>query len=197
MPDLKDQAFSKASLLKCKGYDPKFVKATVNVNADTVLNKTKKAQLPKKVEGNTKRILNYTALSVFYNIKRKVPFFAVYNIDGKGKDNKTSRPQFHQDPRIDTNVQLDFAFYDLRTDITEFEIGHMASNAEMGRGADGKLKAWQTFHFTNSVPQAEKLNTGIWKGLESYVIKEAANIKTNKKICVFTGPLLKDNDPKY
>jgi DNA/RNA endonuclease G (NUC1) len=73
----------------------------------------------------------------------------------------------------------------------------MASNAELGRGKDGKLKAWQTFHFTNSVPQAEKLNTGIWKGLESYVIKEAATIKNNKKICVFTGPLLKENDPKY
>jgi len=43
----------------------------------------------------------------------------------------------------------------------------------------------------------KKLNTGIWKTLETYIIEEAATIPDNKRICVFTGPLLKNDDPAY
>jgi len=196
MPTLNELAFAKENLLQCTGYDPKFINNNSNINAEKILSSANKQLLP-VVEGNADGILHYTGMSVHYNSKRKVPFFSAYNIDGKEKANATVRPKFRTDPRMKTAQQLDFPFYDLRTDITEFEIGHMASNNEMGRGKDGKLRAYQTFHFTNSVPQAEKLNTGIWKGLETYIITEAATIKNNKRICVFTGPLLKNNDPKY
>lgn len=196
MPTLSDLAFAKENLLKCTGYKASFINTRTKVSTDKILSSKQKDLLP-KVEGNDKGILNYTGMSVFYNSKRKVPFFSAYNIDGKEKANATARPKFRPDPRIKTSQQLGFEFYDLRTDLTEFEIGHMASNNEMGRGKEGQLKAYQTFHFTNSVPQAEILNTGIWKGLETYIITEAASLKDNKRICVFTGPLLKSNDPKY
>jgi DNA/RNA endonuclease G (NUC1) len=196
MPNLSELAFSTENLLKCKGYDPKFIDNKVNIDPVKVLTSDLKGLLP-TVEGNDKGILHYTGLSVLYNTKRRVPFFAAYNIDGKLKTDTETRPKFRNDPRMKAEQQLGFPFYDLRMDITEFEIGHMASNKEMGRGKDGKLRAYQTFHFTNSVPQAEKLNTGIWKGLEGYIISEAATLKNNKRICVFTGPLLKSNDPKY
>lgn len=196
MPNLSDLAFAKENLLLCKGYDPKFINKNKKIDAEKILPPNLKSFLP-VVEGEPKGILHYTGMSVFYNAKRKVPFFAAYNINGKEKAGTAPRPKFRQDPRIKTGEQLDFPFYDLEKDFTEFEIGHMASNNEMGRGKDGKLKAFQTFHFTNSVPQAEKLNSGIWKGLETYVIKEAATLGSNKKICVFTGPLIKSNDPKY
>lgn len=196
MPTLSELAFEKENLLKCKGYDPKFISKQKPISAQKPLSKQFKSLLP-EVEGNKKGILNYTGLSVLYNKKRKVPFYAAYNIDGSGKANKTTRPAFRPDPRIKENLQLGFAFYDLDKKRTEFEIGHMASNNEMGRGKDGKLRAYQTFHFSNSVPQAEKLNSGIWQGLERYIVTEAATLKSNKRICVFTGPMLKKNDPKY
>lgn len=196
MPTLKDLAFAKENLLKCKGYDPKFINKKSSIDVKKVLTKKQKNLLP-KVEGNADGILHYTEMSVLQNAKRRVPFFAAYNIDGKGKSNKATRPKFKTDPRIKAKEQLDHPFYDLDKTRTEFEIGHMASNNEMGRGKDGKLKAFQTFHFTNSVPQAEKLNSGIWQGLEKYIITEAATIKNNKRICVFTGPLLRNNDPRY
>lgn len=196
MPSLADLAFLKENLLQCKGYDPKFISPAKNISAEKVIPPALKKKLP-AVEGNAKGILHYTGMSVHYHKDRKVPFFSAYNIDGKLKANAAGRPKFRADPRMKAEQQLDFPFYDLRTDITEFEIGHMGSNNEMGRGKDGKLRAFQTFHFTNSVPQAEVLNTGIWKGLESYVIKEAATLKDNKRICVFTGPLLRKDDPPY
>jgi endonuclease G len=128
-----------------------------------------------------------------------VPFVSAYNIDGRKKSSRVKRAAgFNPDPRIDTDIQLSTkGFYDLRKDITEFEIGHMAANNEMAWGSDAQVKSYQTFHFPNSVPQAENLNTGIWRTLESYIIDEAISLRTNKRICVFTGPILNDDDPRY
>lgn len=197
MPALSQTAFAIETLLQCTGYDPKFINNGSNISAEKIIPPALREKLLPVVNGNSKGILNYTGMSVFFNKKRRVPFFAAYNIDGKLKADTETRPKFRTDPRMQADEQLDHPFYGLITDFTEFEIGHMASNNEMGRGKDGVLKAYQTFHFTNSVPQAEKLNTGIWKGLESYVISEAATLKDNKRISVFTGPVLKSGDPRY
>lgn len=196
MPTLSALAFEKTNLLLCEGYFADFIDNKTKVSIDNILDKSLKDELP-DVEGNKKGFLHYTDFSVLYHADRRVPFLAAYNINGADKANQASRPTFRPDPRIPKEIQLGKEFYNLRTDITEFEIGHMASNNEMGRGANGKLKAYQTFHFTNSAPQAELLNTGLWKGLESYIIKETATVKDNKKICVFTGPVLNKRDPQY
>lgn len=197
MTSVLDKAFAKATLLACKGYLPSFINDSANVSLNNILSATYKKSLP-QVEGNTDGFLNYTDLTVLYDADRKVPFFSAYNIDGGQRSIKVSRAnKFRLDPRIDAGIQLSSAFYDLRTDITEFEIGHMAANNEMAWGVDAQLKAYQTFHFPNSVPQAENLNTGIWKTLETYIIDESATIESGKKICVFTGPLLLKTDPGY
>lgn len=197
MTNLKQLAFSKEYLMQCRGYNPEFTLSGLSISLDKILPKTFRDHLP-LVEGNKKRILHYTDLSVLYHSKRRVPILAACNINGAEKANQSPRPAFRADPRIDAEIQLSKKkFYDLIRDRVEFEIGHMASNNEMGRGTKGPLKAFQTFHFTNSVPQVEKLNTGLWKGLESYVIKEAASITGNKKISVFTGPVLHPRDPVY
>jgi endonuclease G len=197
MTSVLDKAFAKAPLLVCKGYDPSFINNGANVTLSNILSATLRKSLP-KVEGNTVGFLNYTDLTVLYDADRKVPFFSAYNIDGSQRSVKVSRAnKFRADPRISADIQLSDRFYDLRTDITEFEIGHMAANNEMAWGVDAQLKAYQTFHFPNSVPQAENLNTGIWKTLENYIIDESATIESDKKICVFTGPLLLKTDPGY
>ncbi len=197
MSTLLEKAFAKQSLLACKGFDPLFIDNSSTINFESIIPETAKALLP-KVEGNTKGILHYTNLSVLYNSKRKVPFVCAYNIDGSKKSSTVKRANnFRADPRIDESLQLSQGFYDLITNITEFEIGHMAANNEMAWGNEAQLQAYQTFHFPNSVPQAANLNTGIWKSLETYIIDEAATIKNNKRISVFTGPLLRNDDPGY
>src|SRR6478752_540063 len=103
--------------------------------------------------------------SVLYHSTRRVPFVSAYNIDGNKKKEGIKRAnKFRADPRIDPSIQLSQkGFYDLITGKTEFEIGHMAANNEMAWGTNAQAQAYQTFHFPNSVPQAENLNTGIWK----------------------------------
>ncbi len=198
MTTLKATAFSKQALLNCQGFDPTFIDTTTRIAFETILPSEAKKDLP-EVNGNRKGVLHYTNLSVLYNAQRRVPFVSAYNIDGRKKATGIKRPGgFAADPRIDTDIQLsEDGFYHLRTDITEFEIGHMAANNEMAWGSDAQIKAYQTFHFPNSVPQAENLNTGIWRSLESYIMNEAISLKSNKRICVFTGPLLAKNDPAY
>ncbi|HLF63164.1 MAG TPA: DNA/RNA non-specific endonuclease [Saprospiraceae bacterium] len=198
MTTIKDIAFSKASLLACQGFNPAFIDTTTCIPYEKILPSEFRKYLP-EVDGNKKGLLHYTNLSVLYHAGRRVPFVSAYNIDGRKKATGVKRPGgFAPDPRIDKDIQLsEDGFYHLRTDITEFEIGHMAANNEMAWGNDAQIKAYQTFHFPNSVPQAENLNTGIWRSLESYIMAEAISLKTNKRICVFTGPLLAKDDPAY
>ncbi len=185
--------FDIAVLKKCTGYNEKFIDGKTPVTLN-VLGNSHKMALP-KVDGNTKGILHYTNLSVWYSKTRKVPFVSAYNIDGSSKAAVPRASAFKPDPRIDEKLQLE-KLYGLEKDFTEFEIGHMASHSEMSWGTDSKVKAFQTFHYTNSVPQVERLNSGLWGKLETYVVEEVAEAK-NKKICVFTGPMLKKVDPAY
>src|SRR5215218_128455 len=118
---LLQKAFAKETLLACNGYHSSFLDSQVKISYENVLTKKLKANLP-EVEGNNKGVLNYTNLSVLYDAERRVPFFSAYNIDGAAKE-KVIRTSFRPDPRIDANVQLtQKGFYDLRKDVTEFEI---------------------------------------------------------------------------
>jgi endonuclease G len=197
MPDLKKIAFDKNTLLACTGFSESFVKGA-ELKLSRILGSSYESLLP-NVEGDKKGKLKYTNLTVLYNAKRRVPFVAAYNIDGARKASGIKRANnFQADPRIDKKIQLSKeAFYDLITDRTEFEIGHMAANNEMAWGTNAQLQSYQTFHFPNSVPQAERLNTGIWKSLESYIIDESATITGKKLISVFTGPIIRSDDPPY
>ena len=197
MPDIRTIAFDIDTLKACKGYDPAFISKKTPVDYKKILKTALKKRLP-EVEGNAEGMLHYTDMSVAYCADRKLPFFTAYNLDGEQKIDGIKRTTFKKDPRISPDIQLSQkAFYDLRKDITEFEIGHMAANNEMAWGENAQLKAYQTFHFPNSCPQAERLNTGIWKTLETYIVDETASINGNKKVCSFTGPIITADDPKY
>ena len=204
MSTVKEIAFSKEELLKCTGFSPKFIDDVTNLSLTSILKKKEKAFLP-KVEGNKKGILDYTNLSVVYNSKRKVPFFSAYNVDGAERKTKISRSNsFHLDPRIPTDIQLSQDFYAFKyedikkkTFRTVFEIGHVAAHNEMSWGKDAQLQTYRTFHFPNSFPQAEILNSGLWRSLETYIVNETSTIDKNKKISIFTGPFILNSDPYY
>ena len=192
----KEKAFSKEHLSQCKGYDPTFIDGTTSI-ALNILSDTQKKKLP-VVEGNAQGVLHYSRYSVLYNKSRRVPFVSAANIDGAKKIPLSRDGSFKPDPRVNAKHQLSDKFYDLVVGgETEFDIGHMTSNNEMCWSADARLYAYETFHFTNSVPQASKVNRGLWSGLEGYIVDEARAKKTNQKIAVFTGPVLKTKDPVY
>ena len=189
-------AFSAEHLKTCKGYDAKFIDGISVITLD-VLSEKQRKNLP-TVEGDAKGVLKYSKFSVSYNTKRKLPFISAANIDGNLKVQLERKGNFQTDPRLDSKIQLDDKFYDLiKGGETEFDIGHMTSNNEMCWSDNARTFAYETFHFPNSVPQAPKLNRGLWSSLESYVLDEVKAKKRNQKISVFTGPILDTNDPLY
>jgi DNA/RNA endonuclease G, NUC1 len=183
-------------LLSCTGFNPKFIDNKTSISLAGILPATYKAHLP-NVPGNNKGILHYTDMSILYNTKRKLPFTVAYNLDGIEKATTSPKTRFKRDPRIPAHTQLYYDFYQPVSTSPKLEIGHMASNAEMSRGKDAKQKAAHTFHFTNTVPQSERLNAGLWRSLENYIIKEATTAGENKKVIVLTGPVLTNIDPAY
>jgi endonuclease G len=81
----------------------------------------------------------------------------------------------------------------------DFEQGHLTSFQEVIWGktpAERKKAADDTFYFTNCIPQHERVNSGLWRSLEQYVLK-TQTIHHGLKVTVITGPLLSDNDPYY
>ena len=56
--------------------------------------------------------------------------------------------------------------------------------------------AYSTFYYTNAVPQHKDLNQEIWKSLEDYILHTETR-KKSLKVCVFTGPVLSNDDPEF
>jgi endonuclease G len=48
-------------------------------------------------------------------------------------------------------------------------------------------------HVTNTVPQMQPFNAGIWLDLEDYALQHARG--DQMRVSVFTGPFFKDDDP--
>jgi len=166
--------------------------------------------------------LKYQHFSVVVNAQRRLPFFAICNIEGSRKirmsrDGVISRgpesaeraeatESWATDPRIPLEAQLDDAFYQrlrnrLRSAQSDFFArGHMCrredpiwGNAEIGLRAND-----DTFHHTNGCPQVQNAFNGsssAWLGLENYVLNAADDM--NLRVTVITGPVFTEDDYEF
>ena len=140
------------------------------------------------------KFLDYTHFSVAYSTSRKVPIFTAVNIDGgSAKKIKRASDQWFFDLRLPRELQLSESDYGH----PDIDRGHMVRREDPNWGsmAVAKVANFDTFHYTNAAPQHARLNQGKtqWLGLEEYVL---SNAKTyGLKICVFTGPVLRKQDP--
>ena len=64
--------------------------------------------------------------------------------------------------------------------------------SDLGRPAEAALGNSDSMHVTNTVPQMQPFNAGIWLDLESYALDHRED---DMRISVFTGPFLLDDDP--
>jgi endonuclease G, mitochondrial len=149
-------------------------------------------------------IINYFHHSVVMNKKRKFAFFSASNINGKEWKNINRKGVFKKDQRaVSANYQFGNELYNaikatgLRPN--DFEQGHLSSFQEVlwGKTAAQRRKAADdTFYFTNCVPQHARVNAGLWRSLEQYILK-TQTVQHDLKVSVITGPLLSGNDPYY
>lgn len=148
-------------------------------------------------------VIDYAHHSVAMNKVRKFAFYAASNINGKSWKAIDRQGSFKKDETaISPEHQLGTELYEaikakgLRPN--DFEQGHLTSFQEVlwGTPAERKKAAADTFYYTNCVPQHERVNSGLWRSLEQYILK-TETVEHGLKVNVMTGPLLSDKDPYY
>jgi endonuclease G, mitochondrial len=152
------------------------------------------AALPVDSTATTGKFLHYTHFSVAFSSSRRMPIFTAVNINGdEAKKIKRKNDKWFSDLRLPAAMQLTQEDYG----DPDIDRGHMVRREDPNWGTLelAKVANDDTFHYTNAAPQHARLNQGKtqWLGLEEYVL---SNAKTHGlSICVFTGPVLRDEDP--
>lgn len=182
-----------------KGYDANFLGTKVSLPALSQSQKNNTVEVPPQFQKNTqKHILNYHHYSVAMNKKRRCAWYSAGMIDGTNfQDFKRGKDKWFLDPRIDSKFQMGEELYAA----ANTDRGHLTRFKDLSWGADMDEAVNATndsFHFTNCTLQLDNFNEGKdrWQGLELFLLEKHA--KTDeRKMVVFTGPVLKSTDPKY
>lgn len=169
-----------------EGYMSEFLGSNFKVPLPVVIKQKKDV-----LKFGKEQILKYEHFSVVMNKNRRQCIYSAVNIDGRTSV-PMARGPWRLDPRIPADTQIIHECYGLSP---KFSRGHMTRREDpiWGKGGSPALGNTDSMHVTNTVPQMQSLNAGIWLGLENYAIKNAR--KDKMRICVFTGPVFKHEDP--
>lgn len=185
-----------------KGYDPNFLGTNIPLPKLSQSMKNNTVEVPPQFrKNNDKYLLNYYHYSVAMNKKRRCAWFSAGMIDGENfQDFKRGTDKWFLDPRIDSKFQMGEELYAAKNT----DRGHLTRFKDLSWGSgvsgmDEAVKATNdSFHFTNCALQLDGFNQGKsrWQGLELFLLEKFAR-KNERKMVVFTGPILKNSDPKY
>jgi endonuclease G len=142
-------------------------------------------------KGRQESVLKYQHFSVVMSRSRRLCIYSAVNIDGS-KPRRGKRPPWRLDGRIPASQQIREECYGAEP---LFSRGHMTRREDpiWGTAREAELGNADSMHVTNTVPQMQPFNAGIWLALESYALE---NARTDKmRISVFTGPFFRANDP--
>ncbi|GAA1934179.1 hypothetical protein GCM10009775_27620 [Microbacterium aoyamense] len=161
------------------GYDDRFLEVTV----------------PLPAAATETRVLDYPRFSVALDPQRRLAAVTGVNIDGASLKEVPRTGDWHLDPRVPVDEQAGPAVY-ARNDLDR---GHLVRRRDPGWGTDAEARAATeaTFAYPNAAPQAADFNQSkdLWLGLEDHVLQYAD--ATDRRVSVFTAPMLDDDDPPY
>jgi endonuclease G, mitochondrial len=169
------------------GYDPAFVGPRIPL--PTVKNRGD--VLTFQFGGRRQTVLTYQHFSVVMSRSRRMCIYSAVNIDG-ATPRRFKRPAWRLDGRIPAAQQIRDECYGNEP---LFSRGHMTRREDPIWGApdEAALGNDDSMHVTNTVPQMQPFNAGIWLALESYALENAR--VDRMRISVFTGPFLLADDP--
>jgi endonuclease G len=147
-------------------------------------------------------LLDYCHHSIVMNEERRFAYVSASNTDGLSWKPVERSGSFRKDEQINASSQFGEELYDAISGgggkKNDFDEGHLTSFQEVlwGKKQESKRAGADTFYYTNCVPQHASLNRGVWRSLEQYLIKKAAD-PFELKIAVMTGPVLLPDDPYF
>ena len=172
-----------------KGFDMDFLKlaaAKNTVKLPTIKNKKDVLAFGKN---NAETVLKYTHFSVCMSKERRICHYSAVNIDGK-QYVRLKRTGWRFDPRIAETAQIMNECYG---NAPKYSRGHMTRREDPNWGPLASLGNDDSMHVTNTVPQMQPFNAGVWLTLENYALENAK--ADHQKISVMTGPFLRTTDP--
>ena len=170
------------------GYDPDFLGVHLPMPE---VDQSYKSHVAPLLADPTQSELKYTHFSVVMDKDRRCPLVTAVNIDGATIQALPRKGTWVLDGRMDQKYQMGNEAY-ANNDIDK---GHMVRRRDPQWGKDADKAGGDTFVYTNSGLQHANLNQRPWLNLEDYVIGGA--IANKEKKCVFTGPVLRDDDPSF
>ena len=176
------------------GYDPNFLEVPVPLPVLTDEQRRNAAKNSDADPDDDPTILPYTHFSVVMNRRRQLAYYTAVNIDGaQSVELSRGRDRWYFDSRIAESEQIGETTYSRNA----LDRGHLVRRLDPVWGPDGERANDDSFHFTNCSPQHERFNQGQdkWQGLENYIL-ENADVQ-NRKVSVFTGPIMDEKDPIY
>lgn len=176
------------------GYLPDFLGVPVALPALSAEQRRNAAKNSAAAADADSTVLPYTHFSVVMNRRRSMAYYTVVNIDGsQDVPSVRQRDVWYLDSRIAEAEQIGPELYERNV----LDRGHLVRRLDPVWGAEHERAEADTFHFTNCAPQHAKFNEGkdLWLGLESYIL-DHANLR-DRKVTVFSGPVLDENDPLY
>lgn len=155
------------------------------------------------VLGAEQPFLYYQKYTVVMHAPRRMALFTACNIDGtifqsiRRSDLFHGKDQWTKDPRISPRHQWGAELY--RAVKSDFDKGHLVKREDAQWGTttmEARDASMQTFFYTNAAPQHGKLNRGVWRKIEDYILHKEA-VDHGAKVSIFTGPVLQDDDPIF
>lgn len=135
--------------------------------------------------------LKYTNFSIVINKERRQPFFTAVNIDGPNVVSVPRDGKWTIDGRIAREHQLGNEAYRNNP----IDRGHQVRRRDAAWGEHAHRASNDTFAYTNAALQHGSLNQKEWLDLENHVLNTA--VDSGMKLTVLTGPVLRDDDPKF
>ncbi|MET8183955.1 DNA/RNA non-specific endonuclease [Streptomyces sp. NPDC005336] len=171
---------SRESLANRKGYNDRFLGTVV--------------LLPVPADSGVETvILPYTNFSVVFRPDRRLAAATAVTIDGANLIDVPRNDDWRFDPRLPEAQQAGHPVYK----DNPLDKGHLVRRLDPVWGTEASTADSDTFHYTNAAPQMDIFNQGkqLWQGLENFLLDHAENF--DRKLTVFTGPVLEDSDPPY
>lgn len=163
-----------------KGYDERFLGPAL--------------PLPLPTDSGAETItLPYTHFTVVFRPDRRLAAATAVTIDGAQLIDVPREDEWRFDPRLPEAQQAGHPVYQ----DNPLDKGHLVRRMDPVWGPDAPTANDDTFHYTNAAPQMNVFNQGkqLWQGLENFLLDHAEDF--DRKLTVFTGPVLEDSDPPY
>ncbi|MFF9012787.1 DNA/RNA non-specific endonuclease [Streptomyces sp. NPDC014870] len=141
-------------------------------------------------------ILPYTHFTVVFRPDRRLAASTAVCIEGGQLAEDVPRDDVWLfDPRLPKEQQTGNDVYKNNS----LDRGHLVRRLDpvWGPAAVAGRANTDSFHYTNAAPQSDVFNQGkqLWQGLENHLLDHAAEF--DRRLTVFTGPVLHDSDPPY